>query len=228
MYQLFYWPTPNAHKITLFLEAADLDYEILPLNIMEGEQYSPKFLEISPNNKMPALIDHSPEISDKPISLFESGCILEYLADKHQKFLASREEPNRYQTLQWLNWQMSGFGPMLGQNHHFSKYAPEKIPYAIERYKNESKRLYSVLEKELNKKIYVSCENYTIADMAIYPWTLYHREQGIDLEEFPSIKRWQAHIQKMDSVIKAYSKAEPFTSPEKLSKAQMNNLFNRK
>ena len=185
---LYYWPTPNGWKITIFLEEAGLPYNLVPVDITSGDQYESEFLEISPNNKIPAIID--PEgPAGEPISLFESGAILIYLAEKTGRFLpeAARE---RYLVLQWLMFQMGHVGPMLGQAHHFRGYAPEKIPYAIARYTDEAARLYRVMDRRLSEADYFAGEEYTIADMAIYPWLVSHERQGQDLDDYPDIKRW--------------------------------------
>ena len=189
MIHLYYWPTPNGHKITLFLEEAQIPYQIHRVDIGKGEQFAPEFLKISPNNRMPAMVDDQPADGGAPISVFESGAILLYLAEKTGQFLPS-DVRGRQVALEWLFWQMGGFGPMLGQNHHFSQYAPEKIPYAIERYQKESKRLYGVLNKQLEGRDFIA-GSYSIADMACYPWSLYFERQSVDLAEFPNILAWQ-------------------------------------
>ncbi len=200
--KLYSWPTPNSFKITIALREMGLPYEFHLLDISKGEQFSKDFLSLNPNNKIPVIVDPSgPE--GKSITLSESGAILEYLADKTGSFL---DPPSleRYKTLQWLYWQMAGFGPMLGQNHHFSQYAPEKIPYAIERYLNETKRLYSVLNRQLSSNAFVSGEELSIADFACYPWVVPHGKQGINLSDFPSLKQWFEKLSKRQHVIAAY------------------------
>ncbi len=188
MIDLYTWPTPNGHKIHIMLEETELAYKVIPIDIGAGDQFEPEFLKISPNNKMPAIVD--PEGPDgKPISLFESGAILIYLADKTGQFL-SREPRARYETLQWLMFQMGGVGPMLGQAHHFRIYAPEKLDYAFDRYTNEAKRLYGVLDRRLGESAYLAGDDYTIADMATFPWLRSHENQGVDLGEFPNVKQW--------------------------------------
>ncbi|MDE2234412.1 MAG: glutathione S-transferase N-terminal domain-containing protein [Gammaproteobacteria bacterium] len=185
--ELYYWPTPNGHKIAIFLEETGLPYHVHPLDIGKGEQFKPEFLRISPNNKIPALLD--PQGPDgKPLSLFESGAILLYLAEKTGQFL-EHDARGRYQTLQWLFFQVASLGPMLGQVHHFRCYAQEKIDYAIDRYTNEAARLYHVMDKQLSKLEHFSGA-YSIADMAIYPWIRFHERQGQKLGEFPHLKRW--------------------------------------
>jgi GSH-dependent disulfide-bond oxidoreductase len=206
MIELYYWPTPNGHKITIFLEEAGIPYEIKPVNISKGDQFENEFLKISPNNRMPAILDHDPTDGGQPISVFESGAILEYLADKSGQFLP-RETRSRFEVLQWVYWQMAGLGPMAGQNHHFSAYAPEKIPYAIKRYVNETARLYGVLNKRLADREYIA-GSYSIADMACYPWIVPHERQGQDLDNFPHLKRWYKMIANRPAVIRAYALAK--------------------
>lgn len=210
MIDLYYWTTPNGHKITIFLEEADLPYTIHPINIGKGDQFDPEFLKISPNNRIPAIVDADPETGDSPISVFESGAILQYLAEKTGKFMPA-EGPGRVEVLQWLNWQMGGLGPMLGQNHHFAIYAPEKIPYAIERYVKETARLYGVLNQRLRDREFVAGD-YSIADMACYPWITGYERQGQDLGDFPHLKRWFETIQARPAVQAAYKVAEAINS----------------
>ncbi len=189
---LYYWPTPNGKKISIFLEEAELPYNIVPINIGEGDQFDPQFLEISPNNKMPAIID--PEGPDgKLISLFESGAILHYLAEKTGRFLPQGMR-DRYEVMQWLMFQMAHVGPMLGQAHHFRKYSPEEVLYAIERYTDEAARIYGVLNGRFSEVEYVAGGEYTIADMAIYPWLVSHEDQGQSIDDFPDLKRWFEQI----------------------------------
>lgn len=206
MIDLYYWTTPNGHKITLFLEEAELEYAIRPVNIGKGEQFDPAFLEISPNNRIPAIVDHAPADGGKPVSVFESGAILLYLAGKTGKFIP-KDLRGQVQTLEWLMWQMGGLGPMAGQNHHFNHYAPEKIPYAIERYVKETSRLYAVLNKRLKGRDFIVGKQYTIADMAAYPWIIPER-QGQDMEEFPNLKRWHAAIRARPATARAYARAK--------------------
>ena len=206
MIDLHYWPTPNGHKITLFLEEIGLDYTIKPVNIGTGEQFKPDFLQIAPNNRMPAIVDHAPADGGAPISIFESGAILLYLAEKTGKFggdgVRGRAEVN-----QWLMWQMGGLGPMLGQNHHFRNYAPEKIPYAIDRYLKETNRLYGVLDRRLSDREFVAGADYSIADMASYPWII-PEAQGQDLADFPNLARWHAAIKARPATQRAYAKGK--------------------
>ena len=185
---VYSWPTPNGHKIHIMLEECDLPYRAHPVNIGKGDQFEAAFLKISPNNKIPAITD--PEGPDgKPISLFESGAILVYLAGKTGKFLPTGDR-DRYEVLQWLMFQMGGVGPMLGQAHHFRMYAPEKLPYAIDRYSNEAKRLYGVIDKQLSTNKFIAGKSYSIADIAIFPWLRSHENQGIVLTDFPYVKEW--------------------------------------
>lgn len=206
MIDLYYWTTPNGHKVTIFLEEAGLDYRIVPINIGAGDQFSPEFLEISPNNKIPAIVDRMPSDGGEPLILFESGAILLYLAEKARRFLPIGVRL-RHRVQQWVFWQMGGFGPMLGQNHHFSQYAPEKVPYAIERYRKETERLYGVLDEQLGKEEFVAGA-YSIADMAIYPWVVPHEKQGIDLREFGNLARWFRTVGARPAVIAAYARAK--------------------
>lgn len=181
MIELHYWTTPNGHKISIFLEEAGIPYKIFPVNIREGDQFRSEFLRISPNNRIPAIVDTDPVGGGAPISVFESGAILVYLAEKTGKFLPT-DLRERFDLLQWLFWQMGGLGPMAGQNHHFSQYAPEKIPYAIERYQKETNRLYGVLDRRLSGNNFIG-NKYSIADMAAYPWIVPHERQGQKLED---------------------------------------------
>lgn len=206
MIDLHYWPTPNGHKITIFLEEAKLAYKIFPVNIREGEQFKPEFLQIAPNNRIPAIVDHAPADHGKPISIFESGAILLYLADKSKLFIP-QDLRGRTETLQWLFWQMAGLGPMLGQNHHFNHYAPEVVPYAIDRYVKETTRLYTVLNKQLAQREFIAM-TYSIADMACYPWILMYERQQQNIDDFPNIKHWLQRIQSRPAVMRAYAVAD--------------------
>ncbi len=207
MIELHYWPTPNGHKITLLLEETGLPYTIRPVNIARGEQFAADFLRIAPNNRMPAIVDTAPADGGAPLSLFESGAILEYLADKTGKFLPTTGRA-RYEVLQWLYWQMAGLGPMLGQNHHFNRYAPEKIPYAIDRYVNETRRLYGVLDRRLAERDFIAGDDYSIADMAAYPWIVPHAAQGMDLGDFPAVAGWFQRIAARPATVRAYAIAD--------------------
>ena len=210
MIELYYWPTPNGHKITMFLEEAGLPYEIVPINIGKGDQFKPDFLKIAPNNRMPAIIDRAPKDGGAPVSVFESGAILEYLGDKTGKFFPA-DLRARNEVRQWLFWQMGGLGPMAGQNHHFAIYAPEKLPYAIERYVNETNRLYGVLNRRLADRPFVAGD-YSIADMAAYPWIVPYKNQGQDLGNFTHLNRWFETIQNRPATIRAYEKGKAVNS----------------
>jgi GST-like protein len=188
MIDLYYWPTPNGWKVSIALEEMELPYQLFPVNIGRGEQFDPEFLRISPNNRIPAIVDRDPEGGGEAISVFESGAILLYLGDKSGKFLPG-ELRGRVEVSEWLMWQMGGLGPMLGQNHHFRTYAPEQIDYAIDRYTNEANRLYGVLDRRLEGRRYI-CGEYSVADMACWPWTVPHERQGQNLDDFPNVKRW--------------------------------------
>lgn len=207
MIELYYWPTPNGHKITLMLEETGLPYAIRPVNIGRGEQFAPDFLAIAPNNRMPAIVDTAPADGGAPLGVFESGAILEYLADKTGRFLPTAPR-SRFEVLQWLYWQMGGLGPMLGQNHHFNRYAPEKIPYAIERYVNETRRLYGVLDERLDGRAYIAGADYSVADMAAYPWIVPHAAQGMDLADFPHLKTWFERVAARPATARAYAVAD--------------------
>jgi len=207
MIDLYYWSTPNGHKITLFLEEAGLPYAIHPINIGTGEQFRPDFLRIAPNNRIPAIVDHDPTDGGAPISIFESGAILLYLAEKTGSFL-STDIRVRTETLQWLFWQMGGLGPMAGQNHHFGTFAPVKIEYAIDRYVKETARLYGVLDRRLENRDFIAGNAYSIADMACYPWIVPHERQRQDLNDFPNLKRWFDSIAQRDATRRAYDKGE--------------------
>ncbi|MEE4103923.1 glutathione binding-like protein [Pseudomonas viridiflava] len=207
MIDLHYWTTPNGHKISLFLEESGLAYKVFPVNIGKNEQFESDFLKISPNNRIPAIVDHDPADGGAPLSLFESGAILLYLAEKTGRFIPS-DLRGRQEVSQWLFWQMGGLGPMAGQNHHFNRFAKEKIPYAIERYVNETARLYGVLDKRLADRDFVAGSEYSIADMAIYPWIVPHTYQQQDLNDFPHLKRWFESIANRDATKRAYALAE--------------------
>jgi GST-like protein len=215
MIELYYWTTPNGHKITLFLEEVGLPYTIVPVNIGAGDQFQPDFLKISPNNRIPAIVDRNPADGGEPVSIFESGAILLYLAEKTGQLLP-QDWRERIDVLQWLFWQVGGLGPMAGQNHHFSQYAPEKIPYAINRYVKETGRLYAVLNRQLSQPVpgrttpraFITGNSYSIADIAVYPWIVPHERQNQKLEDFPDLKRWFETIQARPATIRAYEKAE--------------------
>ena len=203
MIDVHYWTTPNGHKVTIFLEETGLQYKIIPVNIGKGEQFKAEFLAVAPNNRIPAIVDHNPPDGGKPISIFESGAILVYLAEKTGKF-GGKDLRARTETNQWLFWQMGGLGPMAGQNNHFSAYAPEKIPYAIDRYRNEVNRLFGVMNKRLADRDYLAGD-YSIADMASYPWVVPWERQGQNIADFPHLKRWLEAIAARDAVKRAYA-----------------------
>jgi GSH-dependent disulfide-bond oxidoreductase len=223
MIDLYYWPTPNGHKITMFLEESAIPYNIVPVNIGSGEQFKAEFLAISPNNRMPAIVDHAPLERGAPIPVFESGAILLYLADKSERFIPS-EARGRVEVLEWLFWQVGGLGPMLGQNHHFTRYAPEKIPYAIDRYVKETNRLYGVLNKRLADREFVAGA-YSIADMACYPWIVPYQAQGQKLEDFPNVKRWFEAIKARPATVAAYEKAAAVGTNSTMTEEARKVLF---
>ncbi|MBD1855911.1 MULTISPECIES: glutathione binding-like protein [Leptolyngbya] len=225
MLDLYYWTTPNGHKITIFLEEVELSYNLVPINIGKGDQFQPEFLKIAPNNRIPAIVDHEPADGGEPISLFESGAILLYLAEKTGKLIPA-DLRGRADTLQWLFWQMGGLGPMAGQNHHFSQYAPEKISYAINRYVNETGRLYAVMNKQLSDREFLAGE-YSIADIACYPWIVPYERQGQKLEDFPNLKRWFETIQARPATVRAYEKAEAFKADQISPEQSRELLFNQ-
>ncbi len=207
MIDLYYWTTPNGHKISLFLEEAGLPYRVHPINIGKNEQFQPDFLKISPNNRIPAIVDQDPADGGEPLSIFESGAILLYLAEKTGKFIPS-DLRGRQECLQWVFWQMGGLGPMAGQNHHFNMFAPEKIPYAMKRYVDETARLYGVLNKQLEGRTFICGDDYTIADMISYPWIVPYERQQQDLNNFPNLQRWFNAIKARPATEKAYALAE--------------------
>ncbi|OOV90034.1 thiol:disulfide oxidoreductase [Pseudomonas sp. MF6396] len=224
MIELYYWPTPNGHKITLFLEEAGLDYRIHPVDISAGDQFKPDFLAFSPNNRMPAIIDTAPADGGEAVTVFESGAILLYLAEKTGLFLPT-DLRGRKTVTEWLFWQMGGLGPMAGQNHHFGIYAPEKIPYAINRYVNETNRLYGVLDRRLADSTFVAGEQYSIADMACYPWIVPWKNQQQNLDDFPHVRRWFEAIAQRPATVRAYARGEPFSSRPTVTEAGKKILF---
>ncbi|MDE1933567.1 glutathione binding-like protein [Bradyrhizobium sp.] len=223
MIDLYYWTTPNGHKVTIFLEETRLPYRVIPVNISAGDQFKSEFLAIAPNNRIPAIVDTAPADGGAPINLFESGAILQYLAEKTGKFL-SADIRGRAEVMQWLFWQMGGLGPMAGQNHHFVQYAPEKLPYAIQRYVNETNRLYGVLNRRLADREYVAGD-YSIADMASYPWIVPHRRQQQNLDEFPNLKRWFETIRARPAVQRAYALAEKINTAPVVNEQSRELLF---
>jgi GST-like protein len=223
MIDLYYWPTPNGHKVTMFLEETGLPHRIVPVDIGKGEQFKPEFLAISPNNRMPAIVDHQPLGGGTPLSVFESGAILLYLADKSEQFIPA-DLRGRTAVIEWLFWQVGGLGPMAGQNHHFSRYAPERIAYATERYVKETNRLYGVLNKRLAGRAFIAGE-YSIADMAAYPWIVPYEAQGQNLDDFPDLKRWFETIKARPATIRAYDLAPQYRTDTTMSEAAKKVLF---
>ncbi len=223
MIDLYYWTTPNGHKITMFLEETGLPYRIVPVNIGKGAQFDPAFLAISPNNRIPAIIDHEPDDGRGPLSVFESGAILLYLAQKSGRLLPA-DVRGRVAVTQWLFWQVAGLGPMAGQNHHFARYASEKIPYAIERYVKETNRLYGVLNKQLADRAFIAGD-YSIADIAAYPWIVPYEAQGQKLENFPHLQRWFQTIHDRPATVRAYEKAATINTENTMTEEAKRILF---
>jgi len=223
MIDLYYWTTPNGQKITIFLEETKLPYTIKTVNIAKGEQFHPEFLKISPNNRIPAIVDHDPKDGGGPLTVFESGAILQYLAEKTGQLIPA-DPRGRNEVMQWLFWQMSGLGPMLGQNHHFSRYAPEPIPYAIDRYRKETERLYAVLDHQLQQREFIAGA-YSIVDIASYPWIVPHARQGIKLEEFPHVKRWFDTVGTRPAVKRAYELATRINTAPTVTDTARSVLF---
>jgi GSH-dependent disulfide-bond oxidoreductase len=224
MIDLHYWPTPNGHKITMFLEETALPYRIVPVNIGAGEQFTPEFLAIAPNNRMPAIVDQEPADGGAPVSVFESGAILLYLAEKTGRLLPQSLR-GRFDVLQWLFWQMAGLGPMAGQNHHFARYAPEKIPYAITRYVNETNRLYGVLNRQLAERAFIGGAEYSIADIVCYPWIVPYEAQGQKLEDFVHLKRWFEAIAARPATVRAYARGAAVSTQTTLTEEAKKVLF---
>jgi GSH-dependent disulfide-bond oxidoreductase len=224
MIDLYYWPTPNGHKITLFLEEAAMPYRLGPVDIGKGAQFAPEFLAISPNNRIPAIVDPTPADGGAPLSFFESGAILLYLAEKSGQLLP-RDARARTTVMEWLFWQVGGLGPMAGQNHHFNRYAPEKLTYAIDRYVKETNRLYGVLDKRLAKVPYLAGEQYSIADLAAYPWIVPWQLQQQDLAAFPSLQRWFNAIAARPATLRAYARADEVSRPPELTEEARKILF---
>jgi len=224
MIELHFWPTPNGHKITMFLEEAGLDYEIHPVNISVGDQFKPDFLSFSPNNRIPAILDRDPADGGEPLGLFESGAILLYLAEKSGKLIPA-DIRGRKTVLEWLFWQVGGLGPMAGQNHHFSQYAPERIPYATERYVKETNRLYGVLNHRLEGRDFIAGTDYSIADIASYPWIVPHERQGQNLDDFPNLKAWFHRIAERPSTQKAYKIGESYRTNPTVTPESAKLLF---
>ena len=227
MIDLYYWPTPNGHKITIILEEAGIDYRIMPVDISAGEQFKPEFLAISPNNRMPAIVDDAPADGGEALSVFESGAILVYLADRTGQFLPTGLR-GRKTALEWLFWQVGGLGPMAGQNHHFVQYAPENLPYAIDRYVNETNRLYGVLDRRLRGRAFIAGDEYTIADMACYPWVAPWKKQLQSLDDFPHLRRWFEAIRERPGTIRAYEKGKPWSERPVVNEDSREILFGQK
>lgn len=231
MIDLYYWPTPNGQKVTIALEEMGLEYQIKPINIGTGDQFAPSFLAFSPNNRMPAIIDHAPnDNTDGGVqTVFESGAILLYLAEKTGKLMPTALGAERIAVMEWLMWQMGGFGPMLGQAHHFNFYAPEKIPYAIDRYSVESNRLYGVLDRRLEKVKWLAGDNYTIADIAAFPWSRTYERQGVDLNDYPNVERWRQAMMARPAVTAGMDAGAEFRQDlSKLSPEEYKKLFGTK
>jgi GSH-dependent disulfide-bond oxidoreductase len=226
MIDLYYWPTPNGWKISIALEELGLDYVVKPVNIGRGEQFAPEFLAISPNNRIPAIVDHAPADSGQPLSVFESGAILLYLAEKTGCLLPATAR-GRVEVLEWLFWQVGGLGPMLGQNHHFRIYSPQKIPYAIERYTNEAHRLYTVLDHRLEGREHI-CGAYTIADIACWPWIVPHERQGMSLAEFPNLGRWFKAVAERPAVQRGLVVGEELRQTSPLAEEARKHLFGQR
>jgi len=229
MIELHYWPTPNGHKVTMFLEEAGVPYVIKPVDIGKGAQFEPEFLAISPNNKMPAIVDRAPADGGEPISVFESGSILLYLANKAKQFIP-QDLRGRIAVNEWLFWQVGGLGPMGGQYGHFSVYAPEKIPYAIERYTNEVRRLLGVLDRRLAGRAFIAGDEYSIADMACYPWINPYSKAPLDLTPFAEVRRWHEAVAARPATQRAYAlgpKVNP-ASGQPLSEEERRILFGQK
>lgn len=224
MIELFYWPTPNGHKVTLFLEESATPYRITRVDIGKGEQFFPEFLKISPNNRMPAIIDHAPADGGEPIAVFESGSILLYLANKTKSFIP-QDVRGRVAVNNWLFWQMAGLGPMTGQYGHFQVYAPEKIPYAIDRYSREVGRLLGVLEKQLHERAFVCGDDYSIADMACYPWIDPYSKAPFDLSPYPEVRRWRDSIRSRPATARAYAQGDFNSQPAQMTEEARKILF---
>ena len=223
MIELFFWPTPNGMKPLIFLHEVGLEYELTAVDINKGDQFTQEFLEIAPNGRIPAIIDHAPAVSEIAVSVFESGAILIYLAEKTGQLLPQSEK-GRTEVLEWVMWQMAGLGPMLGQNHHFNVYAPKKVAYAIKRYNDEASRLYAVLDLRLAEREYI-CSDYTISDIVCYPWIARHERHQINLDDFPSVKRWFDTMSGRPAVRDAYNRAEKMNVGAPVTDASKSILF---
>ena len=223
MIELFFWPTPNGMKPLIFLHEVGLEYELTAVDINKGDQLAQEFLDIAPNGRIPAILDHAPAASETPVSVFESGAILIYLAEKTGQLLPQSGK-GRTEVLEWVMWQMAGLGPMLGQNHHFNVYAPQKVPYAIKRYNDEASRLYAVLDLRLAEREYI-CSDYTISDIVCYPWIARHERHQINLDDFPSVKRWFDIMSGRPAVRDAYDRAEKMNVGAPVTDASKSILF---
>jgi len=227
MIELYYWPTPNGHKISIALEEMGLAYEVKPVNIGAGDQFKPEFLAFSPNNRMPAIIDHDGPGGEK-VTVFESGAILLYLAQKTGKLMPAGER-ERIAVYEWLMWQMGGFGPMLGQAHHFNYYAPEKIDYAMNRYSSEANRLYGVLDRRLAKTKYVAGDSYSIADIAILPWSRTYKRQNVVIQDYPHVAAWREELGSREAVVAGMKVGAEWREDLKnLSADEFSKLFGTK
>ena len=224
MIDFYFWPTPNGHKVTLLLEEAGIEYKFFPVDISTGGQLKPAFLAFSPSNRMPAIIDHAPADGGEAVPVFESGAILLYFAEKCGQFLPV-DLRGRKTVLEWLLWQMGGLGPMAGQNQHFAVYAPERIPYATKRYVDETNRLYGVLDRRLASREFIAGDEYTIADMASYPWVVPHEAQGQRLEDTPNLKRWLDAIHARPGTTRAYGKGKAISDRPAVTEASKSILF---
>lgn len=223
MIDFYFWTTPNGYKVLQFLEEAGIPHRIIPVNISTGEQFDPEFLNISPNNKMPAIVDHNPAAGNEPITLFESGAILLYLAEKTGRFIPT-DLKGRTEVLQWLFWQMAGLGPFAGQNLHFAHYAPEQLPYAINRYRDETARLFKVMDRQLADQPYLAGE-YSIADMASYPWVNIYQRLQQNLDDYPNLKRWYLNIQSRPATVSTYKKGAAINTVPTVTEASKNILL---
>lgn len=229
MIDLHYWPTPNGHKITLFLEEAQqagiaLDYSIKTVDIGAGEQFKPGFLAIAPNNRMPAIVDHAPQDGGAAVSVFESGAILQYLAAKIGRFWPD-DARGRVEVNEWLFWQVGGYGPMLGQNHHFTRYAPEPVPYAIDRYQRETERLYGVLDRRLDGREFIAADTLSLADFACHPWAHEHAWHHVDLADYPNVQRWHDALAARPAFQRAYEMGKVYRADKTMTDEMRRHLF---
>lgn len=229
MIDLHYWPTPNGHKITLFLEEANqagaaLEYSIKTVDIGAGDQFKPEFLAISPNNRMPAIVDHAPADGGAAIGVFESGAILQYLAAKTGRFWPE-DARARVEVNEWLFWQVGGYGPMLGQNHHFTRYAPEQVPYAIDRYQRETERLYGVLDRRLDGREFIAAGTLSLADFACHPWAAQHEWHHVDLARYPNVRRWHDALAARPAFQRAYEMGKVYRADKTMTDEMRRHLF---